>query len=219
MRDDIQPDPPSNPVITRFVHHTWMLDLSPFHTLGDGGDLWLGGVFDAHSRTPLILKTYPKRPGAAAMAKLFNTVVAKFQKPKYVITDLGVEFKGAFSKAVTRSGAVLRRCVKENRYAPQDSNASGAHSNSSSDTDFLFPSDIHDLDKRLGMALTFYLQKPHKGLKGRSPVDVFRGAIDRVAEAIPAPRGSPGEGSSEPPHRVRFLDPQQHRFPILVPAR
>ncbi|MEO8361016.1 MAG: hypothetical protein ABI672_13380 [Vicinamibacteria bacterium] len=112
----------------------------------------------------------------------------------------------------------MRRCVKENRYATARLERFWRTLKQLIGYRISFPSDIHDLDKRLAMALTFYLQKPHKGLGGRAPIDVFEAIVDRAARAIPAPRGSPGEGAHDPPLHVRFLDPQQRRLPLLVPA-
>jgi hypothetical protein len=207
----------TQPVITRFVHHTWMLDLSPFHTLGDAGDLWLGGVFDAHTRTPLVLQTYKAKPGAAAMASLFKVAVARFHKPKYVITDLGSEFKGAFKRTVKRFGCSLRRASKENLHATSRLERFWRTLKQLIGYRISFPADIHDLDSRLAPALAFHLQKPHRGLDGQAPIDAFRGIVAR-ATAVPAPRGRRGEGPTDFPLHVRFFDPVHQRHPFLVAA-
>ena len=82
-----------------------------------------------------------------------------------------------------------------------------------------FPSDIHELEARIAPALAFYLQKPHKGLDGLSPIDAFRGLSTKAMKAVPAPRGTRGEGSTATlPIRISFLEPQHQRFPILAAA-
>ena len=210
--------PLTQPVITRFVHHTWMLDLSPFHTLGGAGDLWLGGVFDAHTRTPLVLQTYASKPGAHAMASLFKVAVARFQKPNYVITDLGGEFKGAFKKTVKRFGCGLRRASKENLHATARLERFWRTLKQLIGYRISFPADIHDLDARLAPALAFYLQKSHKGLVGQAPLDAFKGILAKATSATRAPRGVRGEGPKTPPVRVSFLDPARQQFPFLVAA-
>jgi hypothetical protein len=216
MIEEFDNAPLTQPVITRFVHHTWMLDLSPFHTLGDSGDLWLGGVFDAHSRTPLVLQTYAGKPAAHAMAALFKVAVARFHKPKFVITDLGSEFKGAFKRTVKRFGCALRRASKENLHATARLERFWRTLKQLIGYRISFPSDIHDLDARLAPALALYLQKPHKGLRGQAPIDAFKGICARAINAIPAPRGVRGLGPTTSPLRVIFFDPRRQRFPFLA---
>ena len=195
-----------------------MLDVSPFHTMGGAGDLWLAGIFDAHTRTPLVLQTYKAKPGAAAMASLFKTAVARFHKPRYVITDLGSEFKGKFKRTVKSLGCTLRRASKENLYANARLERFWRTLKQLIGYRISFPADIHDLDARLASALAFYLQKPHRGLDGQAPIDAFKGILAKKKNAVPAPRGIRGEGSTDLPVRVAFFDPAHHRFPFLVAA-
>jgi hypothetical protein len=215
--NELLADSPHQPVLTRFVHHTWMLDLSPFHTLGNTGDLWLGGVFDAHARTPLVLRAYAQRPDADAMAGLFNVAVDRFQKPKYVITDLGSEFKGVFKRTVKGFGCELRRASKDNIHATARLERFWRTLKQLIRYRISFPSDIHELEARLAPALAFYLQKPHKGPSGQAPIDAFRNT--KAIEAVPAPRGARGEASTAAlPIRISFLEPRNQRFPILAAA-
>jgi len=86
-----------NPVIARFVNHTWMMDATLVQTFLNGQyrELHLAGVFDAFSRVPLVLQTFETKPGASAMARLLRTAVKAFAKAKYVITDQGGEILGS----------------------------------------------------------------------------------------------------------------------------
>ena len=152
------------------------------------------------------------------MASLFKVAVARFHKPKYVITDLGSEFKGAFKKTVKRFGCELRRAAKEHHHATARLERFWRTIKQLIGYRMSFPSDIHDLDARLAPALAFYLQKPHRGLNGQSPIDAFRGIVDKAATAVPAPRGLRGQGSKETPLRVRFFNPAHQRYPFLVAA-
>ena len=208
----------TQPVITRFVHHTWMLDLSSFHTLGDAGDVWLAGIFDGHTRTPLVLQTYKAKPGSAAMASLFKVAVTRFQKPKYVITDQGSEFKGTFQHFGKGLGCRLRRTSRENRHANARLERFWRTLKQLIGYRISFPADIHDLDERLAPALAFYLQKPHRGLDGRAPIDALKGIMAKAANAVAAPRGRRGEGSTDLPVQFRFFDPAHQRFPFLAAA-
>ena len=75
----------------RFVHHTWMMDISHVKRLL-GPDLYMAAVFDAHSRIPLMLQVFDHRPRADDMARLVSWAARAFTKPRYLITDLGGEF-------------------------------------------------------------------------------------------------------------------------------
>jgi hypothetical protein len=105
------PTPPGSinktarPVIARFVHHTWMMDVSVVKQLL-GPDLHIACVFDAFSRVALVLRVFDGKPGAADMTRLLRRAARAFRRPRYLITDLGGEFTGgAFRKAVRRLGA------------------------------------------------------------------------------------------------------------------
>ena len=47
------------PVIARFVHHTWMMDVTIVRQFL-GPDLYLAAVFDAFSRVPLALNVFDR---------------------------------------------------------------------------------------------------------------------------------------------------------------
>ncbi len=67
---------PSRPVIARFVHHTWMMDVTEIPAFLGGQVFHLAGVFDAFSRAPLALQLSPCRPRACDMARLLRPRLA-----------------------------------------------------------------------------------------------------------------------------------------------
>jgi DNA-binding transcriptional regulator YiaG len=97
----VRPSPPTptptprktRPVIARFVHHTWMMDVSLVRQFL-GPDLYMAAVFDAFSRVPLSLSVLDRAPTAFDMARLLRSTVKAFSVPKYLITDRGGEFTG-----------------------------------------------------------------------------------------------------------------------------
>lgn len=75
-----------------------------------------------------------------------------------------------------------------------------------------------ELEQRLELGLRYYsFHKPHQGLGGATPAEIYFGEKPAHLDAVPPPRGSPGEGPSEPLFVVEFLDPER-RLPILVKA-
>jgi len=78
---------------------------------------------------------------------------------------------------------------------------------------------LEDLERRLAPALVHYVCfRPHHGLKGATPAEVFLGLEPARVRAQRAPRGRPGDGSLAVPFRVEMLAPHEQRFPVLVPA-
>ena len=94
-----------HPVITRFVHHVWMMDVTEVRSFLGLQVFHVAGVFDAFSRVPLALHVGEAKPDAARMVRLLTATARVFGAPKYLITDLGGEFRGRiFAKAVGRLG-------------------------------------------------------------------------------------------------------------------
>jgi len=87
---------PLGPVVARFTHHVWMMDVTEVQAFL-GGSHFVAAVFDAFSRMPLAVQTFERQPGASAMARLLKAAAKAFTRPKYLITDLGGEFRGRVS--------------------------------------------------------------------------------------------------------------------------
>jgi hypothetical protein len=95
--------------VARFVHHVWMMDITEVEAFLGVGVFHVAGVFDAFSRVPLALQVFEHKPGAAAMARLLRAAARRFGVPRYLITDLGGEFRGrVFARAVGRLGVRQR---------------------------------------------------------------------------------------------------------------
>lgn len=214
-----EPARPSNPVVTRFVHHAWMLDVTRVKRLL-GPDVFVAAVFEAHARVPLALRFFDAMPGARDMAALFRQTVKAFETPRYVITDLGGEFAGeAFRTAVTHLGTL-------HRFAAADSIKATARlerfwrslKDSAGLRGLSLPLTITDLERRLETALLHYVCfRPHEGLGGATPLEVFLDCEPAHLRAVEPPRGGPGDPAIDVPFRFGFLD-REERLPVLVPS-
>jgi transposase InsO family protein len=216
--EDPAPKRPTHPVFTRFVHHTWMMDVSQVKQFL-GPSLYLAAVFEAHSRVPLILRVFQACPGANDMAALLRQAARAFRRPKYLVTDLGGEFTGeALLKTVRRLGIHHRFATAESIKATARlerwwrtlkglARLSGLQ----------LALTVEDVEQRLELALLHYLcSRPHEGLGGATPLEVLLGDGPAHVAGVEPPRGKPGEGPTEPPFRVAFLDPVGRRFLILT---
>jgi transposase InsO family protein len=211
-----------NPVVARFVNHTWMMDATLVQTFLNGQyrEVHVAGVFDAFSRVPLVLKTFDTKPGASAMARLLRTAVKAFGKAKYVITDQGGEFTGAvFRKTAARLGIVHRFGTVGRIFATARLERFWRTLKLTAKLKYDQPLTVADLEGRLETALNYYLCfRPHQGLHGATPAEAFLGIVPSCAKAISPPRGRPGEGPQEAPFPIGFLDPDKRALPILRAA-
>jgi hypothetical protein len=66
------------------------------------------------------------------------------------------------------------------------------------------------------MGLLHYAQfRPHQGLGGATPAEMYFGRTPSHLSAIPPPRGRPGEGPTDLPFRIEYLDAER-LLPVLV---
>jgi transposase InsO family protein len=163
VRQNLRPEPipppahrqPQRPVTASFVHHVWMADCSQVRAFC-GGTFHMAAIFDAFSRVPLLIGTFDRHPDSAEMKALFLKAVARFGKPKYLITDLGPEFKGAFRKALQRAGVVQRFRRKD--YIAGTARLESFWRTLKNTAKLRFPLflTLEDLERRLGPALAHY---------------------------------------------------------------
>jgi transposase InsO family protein len=186
-----------------------------------GPTLQLAAVLDAFSRAPLTLQLFDRKPAARDMTRLLRATARAFARPKYVITDLGREFTGgAFKQVVKRLGVVQRFASKDNikgtarleRFWRTLKESAGLYR-------LHLPLTSEDLEQRLELTLVHYLcYRPHGGLRGAVPAEVFLGLESAHLRAVEPPRGRPGEGPTAVPFEFAYLDPRSRRFPVLEPA-
>jgi transposase InsO family protein len=215
-----EPRRTTHPVIARFVHHTWMMDISEVKQFL-GPTLHMATVFDAFSRLPLALHVFDQTPSGRDMKALLRTAARAFATPKYLITDKGGQFvESAFRKAVGRLGA-------KHRFASTDSILATARlerfwrtlKETASLYGLLLPLSREDLERRLELPLLYYLCfRPHEGLRGATPAEAFLGTTPAHEAAVEPPRARPGEGPAQAPFVIDYLDPAKRRFPVLKRA-
>ena len=214
------PTKASHPVITRFVHHVWMMDVTEVRSFLGLQVFHVAGVFDAFSRVPLALHAGEAKPDAARMVRLLTATARASGAPKYLITDLGGEFRGrVFARAVRRFGFRQRFASASNIHATARLERFWRTLKDSASLRLHRPLIIQDLERRLEIALVHYVVfRPHQGLHGATPAEALLGVRPACAKALSPPRGRPGEGSGDSPFCVEYLDPQSRRLPILKNA-
>ena len=107
------------------------------------------------------------------MARLLRRAVRAFTAPKYLITDLGGEFRGrTFQKATARFAIRQRFASALNIHATARLERSWRTLKDTASLRLRRPLTIDDLERRLETALSHYmLFRPHQGLHGMTPAE------------------------------------------------
>lgn len=213
-----QPTIESPGVRARFPHHVWMVDITEIPGLLRLFSFKLAVVFDVFSRSPIAGRVFLSEPSADDVARLFSFAVRRFGAPRHSVSDRGAQFTAeAFRNNLARHGvrhrygaigrtgsiALIERFFRTLK-------ALGGFRRSP-------PLLRVDLEQRLASVLSYYLWlRPHRGLAGATPVESMLGFAPAHLDAVPPPRGRPGEAvQASPPFELRYLRADRN-LPYLV---
>jgi len=71
----------------------------------------------------------------------------------------------------------------------------------------------HELEYRLELALLFYaFFRPHQGLGGATPAEIYYRHVPAHLSGVPPPRGRPREGPSDAPFTIEYLDREKRHL-------
>src|ERR1017187_2338997 len=174
-------------------------------------------VFDAFSRMPLSVRVFSKEASPLEIARFVSRATKKHGRPAHFVSDHARCFTGGIFRrkllqlgvkqrfgAVGKKGSIalierLWRTLKDTL---------GLR--------LLRPSAAEDLMEKVEMGLVHYAHfRPHQGLGGATPAEIYFGRTPSHLSAIPPPRGRPGEGRRDSPFRVDYLDAER-LLPVLV---
>jgi len=217
------PEPPKaepgpRAVRARYPHHVWMIDLTEIPGLLRLFSFKLAVVFDVFSRVPLAARVSLSEPSGEEIARLFTSTALRFGSPRHSVSDRGSQFTSkAFVGALAQHGA-------RHRYGAVGQTGSIALI----ERFFLTLKTItkigarppllrSDLERRLALFFAYYTcLRPHQGLGGSTPAELLLGVSPAHLDAVPRPRGRPGEQMLvSPPFALRFLDTEK-RLPHLA---
>lgn len=208
-------------VRARRPNHVLMVDVTLVKALLGFLHFRLAVVIDVFSRFPLAWRMFVTEPSAAEMAAVLDEAVARARRLHpdlslaHFVTDKGACFTAEeFQDAVSRHGMKARF------------GAVGRHGSIALiERLWLGLKDLlhlrldrcllrEDLESRIGLGLFYYsVLKPHQGLGGATPAEVYFQAEPRRTRAVPPPRES--DPMPPPVLVVRYLDPAR-RLPVLL---
>lgn len=208
---------PIRSVTSRYPNHVTMADLTEIPSLFRLFSFKLAVIFDVFSRFPLAARVFSCEPSGSEMAGLFREAAERFGSPKHFVSDRGSQFTSdIFQTAVQDAGVSHRfgalgkvgsialverfwktaKALLRLRLRP--------------------PLCQQELERRTELALFYYAYlRPHQGLDGATPAEVFFRHRPAPQRAISPPRARPGEGPGRAPFQITYLDSERF-FPVLI---
>lgn len=226
IRKERSPRPPSSEPVAEGTSrvlrasnplHVLMADLTDIPGLFRLFSFKLAAVLDAFSRFPLGFRVFEKEPTAREMASLVQKTARCHGLPRHFVSDQGPCFKA------DRFRSVLRKLGIQQRFGAVGKTGSIAlierfwrSLKATLRLAFFRPLLREDLERRVELSLIHYAYfRPHQGLGGATPAEVYFGLTPAHLFAMPPPRGRPGDRVPDPPFEIRFLD-AEHTLPILL---
>ena len=214
----VPPAKPFRPVIARYVHHvthidsTWLKDF--LGATAEGVTV----MFDSFSRFPIAVSHFVGSPEPDAMIRFVEDTFRRLGTPRYLVADRGGEFTAAkFRERIAAWGVVLRFCSAEHHRA--NAKLERFWRSLKSILFGLLPPQFQSEDRGLAVhrALAYYSNRPHEGLGGATPSEIYLGLEPAHLRAVQPPRGKLGARCASHNVELAHLDGDR-RFPYLKHA-
>jgi transposase InsO family protein len=168
-------------------------------------------VFDAFSRMPLSVWVFSKEADAREIAQFVSKAARRHGRPAHFVSDRGPCFTGeVFCLRLRRLGVKQRFGAVGKKGSIALIERLWRTLKDTLGLRLLRPSAAKDLMEKVEMGLVHYAHfRPHQGLAGSTPAEVYFGRTPAHLAAIPPPRGRPGEGPKDSPFRIDYLDAEQ----------
>ena len=215
-----RPLPPSDSagrvVAARYPNHVWMADLTEIPGFLRIFCSVLAVVIDVRSRMPLAAQLFPTQPSAEDLVALLGSAIERHGQPRHFVSDQGAQFTAKVFRARLRSLAIRQRFGAVGQYGSiaiiERSWRTLKEALGVSHWSIVHPA---DMQHRLDVALTYYAYlKPHQGLAGAVPAEVYFGIRPAHLDAHRPPREH--SRGPVPAFDIAFLDPER-RLSFLVP--
>jgi len=204
------------------ANHIWTADLTEIRGFLRLFAYKLVVVLDLFSRLPLAFGVFRKEPTAEQVLDVFDCAIRRHGRPGHFVSDQGSQFTAGVFREKLRSLSIGQRFGAIGQYG----SIAVIERFWRTLKDLLGvklcpPLSAEHLEARVELALAYYSHlRPHQGLGGATPAEVYRGKTPAAQLAVPPPRKTRESTSGEAPLplEVVFLDPER-RMPVLIPAR
>jgi putative transposase len=203
-------------------NHVWMTDITSVPGFLGIWIFKLVVILDVYSRFPLGFKIFSKEPTSEEVADLVQTAAGRFGKPKHFVTDRGAQFSGQpFVEALRDLGAKQRFGAIGQSGSIAIIERLWRTLKEMLDLRFRPPLSCRHLEDKVDLGLFYYATlRPHQGLGGATPAEIYFGLAPAHLNAVSPPRAS----SRDPARRMDLpLDlvhaHRERRLPFLIPRK
>jgi transposase InsO family protein len=198
-------------------NHVWMVDLTDVKGLFGVVTFKVAVVFDAFSRMPLSIRVFSKEASAVEIARLVSRTTRRHGRPAHFVSDQACCFKGqVFCRKLWKLGVKQRFGAIGKKGSIALIERLWRTLKDTLGLRLLLPLVAEDLMEKVEMGLIHYAYfRPHQALGGATPAEIYFGQTLTHLAAIPPPRGRPGEGPTDSPFQVEYLDAER-LLPVLV---
>jgi transposase InsO family protein len=197
-------------------NHVWMIDITEIPGFFNLFRFKLAVVLDVFSRMPLAAQFFTKEPTAEQMAGLVLHGASKHTPPKHFVSDQGSQFTSQVFRNTLASLGIKHRfgaigqtgsCAIIERFWRTLKEMCLLKMRPP-----LAPDDLY---ARLHAGLYYYAyHKPHQGIKGATPAELYYGKTPACASAVRPSRAYENK-SDDKMFEIAYLDPD-HLLPVLM---
>ncbi len=221
------PRPAENPqaktrvLRAKYVNHIWTADLTEIRSFLGLFRFKIVVVLDLFSRFPLAFGIFQKEPTADQVLDVLDRAMRRHGHPRHFVSDQGSQFTAAVFRETLDSLSIGQRFGAIGQYG-----SIAIIERFWRTLKELFgirswpPLSAAHLEARTERALGYYSSlRPHQGLGGATPAEVYLDETPAASSAIPPPRKTARSttGGEPLPFEVVFLDPERC-LPVLVPT-
>ena len=205
----------------KYVNHIWLADLTEIRGFFGLFVYKLVVVLDLYSRFPLAFGVFKKEPTARQVLDVLDRAMRRHGRPRHFVSDQGSQFTAAVFRQTLDANGIRQRFGAIGQYGSIAIIERFWRTLKELLGVRLWPplSAAH-LEARTELALAYYANlRPHQGLDGATPAEVYLDVEPAARSAIPPPRRNAGAPTGELPlpFEVVFLD-SERRLPVLVPT-
>ena len=204
-------------------NHIWMMDITEIPSAFRLFTFKFVVLLDVFSRFPVAAKLFFKEPTAREVAEMIRTAVKKHGGPKYYVSDHGSQFTSDHFRAALKRLGISQRFGAIGKYG----SIAIIERLWRTLKDLLLLRSRRawspaEMMRRLDDGLYYYaFHKPHQGLAGATPSEVYFGLQPVHLKARRPPceyEVTSGKKRDRSLPEIVYLD-QEHLLPILVPKK
>ncbi len=203
------------------VNHIWTADLTEIRGFLGLFAYKLVVVLDLFSRFPLAFGVFRREPTAGQVVGVLDRAIRRHGRPRHFVSDQGAQFTAGVFRERLEALSIGQRFGAIGQYG----SIAVIERFWRTLKDLLGvklwpPLSAEHLEARVELALAYYSHlRPHQGLGGATPAEVYRGKTPAAQLAAPPPRKTRESTTGEAPLplEVHYLD-HERRMPVLVPA-